>query len=173
MRRASRASGRLTMIACTASSTSSTLQVMGSFPLSPSQSFLPSIHFSSLLLSISSPSVSFFVLSSTFLVTLHPLSLVSVTPSTACTATTLTRPRLSRRVCCGSWFRLKPLDIQAMKYLHNRVNIVPVIAKADTLTRSELKALKTTVRLTRVASLLPVSTICKHAIARSAPYFFM
>lgn len=37
---------------------------------------------------------------------------------------------------------LKPLDIEYMKSLHNRVNIVPVIAKADTLTRKEISRLK-------------------------------
>merc|ERR1712168_810990 len=37
---------------------------------------------------------------------------------------------------------LKPLDIEYMKSLHNRVNIVPVIAKADTLTRKEITRLK-------------------------------
>ncbi|KAK6726514.1 hypothetical protein RB195_004689 [Necator americanus] len=37
---------------------------------------------------------------------------------------------------------LKPLDIEFMKQLHSRVNIVPVIAKADCLTREELKKFK-------------------------------
>lgn len=37
---------------------------------------------------------------------------------------------------------LKPLDIHFMKQLHNKVNIVPVIAKADTLTRPEVARLK-------------------------------
>lgn len=37
---------------------------------------------------------------------------------------------------------LKPLDIEFMKSLHNRVNIVPVIAKADTLTKAEINRLK-------------------------------
>ncbi|KAL5017106.1 hypothetical protein ScPMuIL_006695 [Solemya velum] len=40
---------------------------------------------------------------------------------------------------------LKPLDIDMMKRLHNKVNIIPVIAKADTLTSTELKKLKQTV----------------------------
>jgi len=39
-------------------------------------------------------------------------------------------------------FRLKPLDIEFMKQLHNKVNIVPVIAKADVLTRGEVQKLK-------------------------------
>lgn len=38
--------------------------------------------------------------------------------------------------------RLKPLDIQFMKQLHNKVNIVPVLAKADTLTKQEVAKLK-------------------------------
>jgi len=37
---------------------------------------------------------------------------------------------------------LKPLDIAIMKDLHDKVNIVPVIAKADTLTKKEVKQLK-------------------------------
>lgn len=39
-------------------------------------------------------------------------------------------------------FRLKPLDIEFMKQLHNKVNIVPVIAKADVLTKKEVQRLK-------------------------------
>ncbi|XP_046979912.1 septin-1 [Schistocerca americana] len=37
---------------------------------------------------------------------------------------------------------LKPLDIEFMKQLHNKVNIVPVIAKADVLTKKEVSRLK-------------------------------
>lgn len=40
-------------------------------------------------------------------------------------------------------FRLKPLDIEFMKKLHSKVNIVPVIAKADCLTKKEIERLKT------------------------------
>lgn len=43
--------------------------------------------------------------------------------------------------------RLKPLDIEFMKQLHHLVNIIPVIAKADTLTPREIKALKIKVRV--------------------------
>lgn len=43
--------------------------------------------------------------------------------------------------------RLKPLDIQVMKALHHKVNIVPIIAKADTLTLKEVKSLKQKVSL--------------------------
>jgi len=39
-------------------------------------------------------------------------------------------------------YRLRQLDIEALKCLQNRVNIIPVIAKADTLTPSEMRSLK-------------------------------
>jgi hypothetical protein len=38
--------------------------------------------------------------------------------------------------------RLKPLDIECMKALHHKVNIVPIIAKADALTPEELVQMK-------------------------------
>ena len=38
--------------------------------------------------------------------------------------------------------RLKPIDVSFMKTIHNKVNIVPVIAKADTLTKGEVVSLK-------------------------------
>lgn len=41
---------------------------------------------------------------------------------------------------------LKPLDIEFMKQLHNKVNIVPVIAKADVLVKKEIARLKKKVR---------------------------
>lgn len=40
---------------------------------------------------------------------------------------------------------LKPLDIECMKALHNKVNIIPIIAKADALTTEELSQMKETV----------------------------
>lgn len=39
-------------------------------------------------------------------------------------------------------FSLKPLDIEFMKQLHQKVNIVPVIAKSDVLTKKEVATLK-------------------------------
>ena len=39
-------------------------------------------------------------------------------------------------------YSLKPVDIQFMKELHHLVNIIPVIAKADTLTPTEVRKLK-------------------------------
>lgn len=44
-----------------------------------------------------------------------------------------------------SIFSLKPLDIECMKALHNKVNIIPIIAKADALTTEELVQMKETV----------------------------
>lgn len=56
------------------------------------------------------------------------------------------------RVHCCVYFiaptghHLKPLDVEFMKRLHNYVNIVPVIAKADTLTLEERDAFKQRIR---------------------------
>ena len=41
---------------------------------------------------------------------------------------------------------LSELDLEAMRQLQTRVNLVPVIAKADTLTHEELAAFKQRVR---------------------------
>lgn len=38
--------------------------------------------------------------------------------------------------------RLKPLDIEFMKRLHEKVNIIPLIAKADTMTPEECQLFK-------------------------------
>ncbi|XP_042899380.1 septin-1 isoform X2 [Parasteatoda tepidariorum] len=53
----------------------------------------------------------------------------------------------SRVHCCFYFISpyghgLKPLDIEFMKQLHGKVNIVPVIAKADALTKKEVMQLK-------------------------------
>lgn len=37
---------------------------------------------------------------------------------------------------------LKPVDVELMKVLHHKVNVVPIIAKADSLTETELKIFK-------------------------------
>ncbi len=39
-------------------------------------------------------------------------------------------------------FSLKPLDVRVMKELSTRVNLIPVISKADTITRADLAAFK-------------------------------
>ncbi|KAL1763868.1 septin-2, partial [Sigmodon hispidus] len=55
---------------------------------------------------------------------------------------------IDNRVHCCFYFispfghGLKPLDVAFMKAIHNKVNIVPVIAKADTLTLKEHERLK-------------------------------
>ena len=41
---------------------------------------------------------------------------------------------------------LKPLDIEIMKRLGTRVNLIPVIAKADTLTQNDLSTFKQRIR---------------------------
>lgn len=41
--------------------------------------------------------------------------------------------------------RLKPLDVEIMKKLGTRVNLIPVIAKADTMTPEDLQKFKTIV----------------------------
>ena len=41
---------------------------------------------------------------------------------------------------------LKPLDIEVMRRLHTKVNLIPVIAKADTLTDEEISLFKQRVR---------------------------
>jgi len=41
--------------------------------------------------------------------------------------------------------RLKSLDIEVMKQLHHKVNIIPLIAKADTMTADECRDFKKTV----------------------------
>jgi septin family protein len=43
-------------------------------------------------------------------------------------------------------YRLKPLDIEIMKRLGTRVNLIPVVAKADTLTQNDLFVFKQRVR---------------------------
>ena len=43
--------------------------------------------------------------------------------------------------------RLSPLDIEVMKRLGSRVNLIPVIAKADTLTPADLAKFKQNVSI--------------------------
>ena len=46
-------------------------------------------------------------------------------------------------------FRLRPLDVAVMKQLDKCVNVIPVIAKADTLTLEEREAFKKRVGIYR------------------------
>ncbi|XP_076109779.1 septin-7-like isoform X4 [Mytilus galloprovincialis] len=52
-------------------------------------------------------------------------------------------------VCCyfiaPTGHGLKPLDVEFMKRLHDKVNIIPIIAKADTLTPDECREFKKTI----------------------------
>jgi hypothetical protein len=51
--------------------------------------------------------------------------------------------RTTRGTDKPSWkSSLKPLDIEFMRRLHTKVNLIPVIAKADTLTDDEVTAFK-------------------------------
>jgi len=58
---------------------------------------------------------------------------------------------IDNRVHCCFYFinpygrGLKPLDLEVMKQLSNKVSIVPVIAKADCLTQKEISSLKKTI----------------------------
>ncbi|GAA6069083.1 septin-2 isoform X1, partial [Tachysurus ichikawai] len=69
---------------------------------------------------------------------------------------------VDNRVHCCFYFisplghGLKPLDVQFMKAIHNKVNVIPVIAKADTLTLKERERLKR--RVTLLHSLTHSST---------------
>eukprot|EP00729_Bicosta_minor_P011143 gene11143-29773_t len=59
---------------------------------------------------------------------------------------------VDRRVHCLLYFinpsrhSLKTLDIETLKRVHRKVNVVPVIAKADTLTKQELSRLKAQIK---------------------------
>lgn len=55
-----------------------------------------------------------------------------------------------QRIHCCLYFispghTLKQLDIEVMKRLHDKVNLIPIIAKADTMTPDEIKSFKATV----------------------------
>ena len=53
----------------------------------------------------------------------------------------------STKDCAVFIFSLRPLDVEFMKALHEKVNIVPVLAKADTLTPMEVRRKKIKARL--------------------------
>lgn len=60
----------------------------------------------------------------------------------------------SRVHCClyfvaPSGHGLKPLDVEFMQRLHDKVNIIPVIAKADTMTPDECAHFKKQVQFMR------------------------
>ena len=51
-------------------------------------------------------------------------------------------------------YSLKQLDVAFMKQLHEKVNIVPVIAKADTFTPEECERFKSTVRIVFISAVV-------------------
>ena len=64
---------------------------------------------------------------------------------------------------------LKPLDIEVMRRLHTKVNLIPVIAKADTLTDEEIAMFKQRVRDSSHGGLQKLTFIdpCRH----KAPFY--
>jgi cell division control protein 12 len=54
----------------------------------------------------------------------------------------LSLPCLGAAILISRQCRLKPLDIETMKRLGTRVNLIPVIAKADTMTPQDIIAFK-------------------------------
>lgn len=56
---------------------------------------------------------------------------------------------------------LKPLDIEVMKRLSSRVNLIPVVAKADTLSPADLARFKQ-----RVGHFLPLQALCTYPMHR-------
>lgn len=62
---------------------------------------------------------------------------------------------------------LKPLDIEVMRRLHTKVNLIPVIAKADTLTDEEVSAFKERVSF----STLPLERELSSELPRISCFF--
>ena len=44
--------------------------------------------------------------------------------------------------CVNFFYSLKSLDLLTMKNLDNKVNVIPVVAKADIISKSELQRFK-------------------------------
>ena len=55
-------------------------------------------------------------------------------------------------------YRLRPVDIMVMKKLHHKVNIIPLIAKSDMLTKPEVKRLKEQVKYDIVTKCISIVT---------------
>ena len=54
---------------------------------------------------------------------------------------------------------LKPLDVEVMKKIHKKVNIIPVIGKADSCTVKEVNMFKTKVRQRVNSAMLTIRCI--------------
>lgn len=59
---------------------------------------------------------------------------------------------------------LRPLDVEFMKALHEKVNIVPILAKADTLTPTEVKKKKIKARRISLNKLLIYTHVSTHKL---------
>jgi septin family protein len=71
-------------------------------------------------------------------------------------------------------FRLKPIDIVVLKKLSDVVNVVPVIAKSDSLTLAERQAFKQRVHLPLVTHLITRSKLNSHfTISKCIPMTMM
>lgn len=68
--------------------------------------------------------------------------------------------------------RLRPVDIEFMKALQDKVNVVPLIAKADCLTPTEIKKLKERVRHKTVKAQRPTGCVNNPSTNRSWKFFF-
>ena len=58
---------------------------------------------------------------------------------------------------------LKPLDVEVMKKIHKKVNIIPVIGKADSCTMKEVNMFKTKVKFPALffpTNIVPLNTEC-------------
>jgi septin family protein len=62
-----------------------------------------------------------------------------------------------------SYSSLKPIDVEFMRRLHTKVNLIPVIAKADTLTDEEIVDFKQRVRADAIPSALPFSVLTENS----------
>jgi septin family protein len=51
-----------------------------------------------------------------------------------------------RRISCSQQHRLRQIDVDSMLQLHEKVNLIPVIAKADTVTEEDMYYFKARVR---------------------------
>uniref|UniRef100_A0A8C7MD24 Septin-7 n=1 Tax=Oncorhynchus kisutch TaxID=8019 RepID=A0A8C7MD24_ONCKI len=78
---------------------------------------------------------------------------------------------VDNRVHCCFYFispfghGLKPLDVEFMKAIHSKVNIVPVIAKADTLTLKERDRLKRRVSWAHMHKYATYSIVFPHSLS--------
>ena len=85
------------------------------------------------------------------------LSTTESTPASTLSNPLVTRapndPHIPNCVLILDHYRLKQIDVEVMRRLHTKVNLIPVIAKADTLTDEEIISFKQRV------CLLPISHI--------------